>query len=107
MPPLLLLKNDLASRRTPLALPDLDRDGDLTGIRCPQCDWRPSGSSRWCCIWYESPEPRFDACGAEWNTFTTRGRCPGCGHQWRWTSCLRCGEWSPHEDWYETGETGR
>ena len=42
-----------------------------------------------------------DACGTAWNTFATRGRCPGCAHQWRWTSCLRCDQWSPHGDWYE------
>jgi DNA-directed RNA polymerase subunit RPC12/RpoP len=101
MPPLLVLKNDVASRGTPLDVPGLDRDEGLTRIRCPRCAWRPAAASRWSCIWTESPEPFFTACGTEWNTFSTRGRCPGCGHQWRWTSCLRCGEWSPHEDWYE------
>jgi hypothetical protein len=45
----------------------------------------------------------FDGCGARWNTFTTRGKCPGCRHQWQWTSCLRCLGWSLHEDWYECG----
>ena len=35
-----------------------------------------------------------------WNTFETRGKCPDCAHQWRWTSCLRCEGWSRHEDWY-------
>jgi len=102
---LLLLRNDLASRRTPLDVPDLDRREEWAGIRCPQCEWQPSPSSRWSCLWTETPEPFFEACGTEWNTFTTRGRCPGCRHQWRWTSSLRCGEWSLHEDWYETEET--
>jgi hypothetical protein len=44
----------------------------------------------------------FDGgCGECWNTFNTRGRCPGCGHQWRWTACLNCSGWSLHEHWYE------
>jgi len=34
-------------------------------------------------------------------TFETRGRCPECSKQWQRTACLRCGEWSPHESWYD------
>jgi hypothetical protein len=102
---LLLLRNDRASRPVIVDVPDLDREQGLIGIRCPKCEWRPTGSSRWSCIWTETPEPFFEACGTEWNTFATRGLCPGCGHQWQWTSCLRCGEWSLHEAWYETRET--
>ena len=49
----------------------------------------------------DTPEPPFDFCLTSWNTFATHGRCPGCRHQWIWTSCLRCEEWSLHEDWYE------
>jgi DNA-directed RNA polymerase subunit RPC12/RpoP len=80
----------------------LDRDDEGLGrIRCPRCGWRPTASSRWSCIARGAPEPFFEACGTSWNTFTTRGRCPGCSHRWQWTSCLRCGEWSPHQDWYE------
>jgi hypothetical protein len=48
-----------------------------------------------------SPEPPFKGCGTVWNTFLTKGRCPGCSHQWRWTSCLQCQQWSLHDDWYE------
>ncbi|PYR66924.1 MAG: hypothetical protein DMF87_07020 [Acidobacteria bacterium] len=73
-------------------------------MRCPLCGWRPSASSRWCCDSVDGPEPPFDSCGTIWNTFSTRGRCPGCGHQWKWTSCLRCHEWSPHDDWYEKAD---
>lgn len=69
-------------------------------IRCPLCDWTPTPSSRWCCYGADTPEAPFTGCGNEWNTFDTRGKCPGCGHQWRWTSCLRCGGWSLHEAWY-------
>jgi hypothetical protein len=70
-------------------------------IRCPLCDWQPTASSRWHCDSSETPEPPFPGCGTVWNTFSTRGRCPGCRHQWRWTSCLRCEGWSLHEDWYD------
>jgi hypothetical protein len=101
---LLLLKNDLVSRRLATEIADLERDDEVQGVRCPLCAWRPTAASRWCCWWGDGPEPYFAACGAEWNTFTTRGRCPGCQHQWQWTSCLHCGEWSPHEDWYEEAE---
>ena len=52
-----------------------------------------------------TPEPFFEACGTVWNTFATHGRCPGCSHQWRWTTCLRCQEPSLHVDWYEGRRT--
>lgn len=61
-------------------------------IRCPRCAWQPRRRDRWICV----PE-----CGTSWNTFDTRGRCPGCGRQWLETACLACGRWSPHLDWYE------
>lgn len=81
-----------------------DDDEALQGIRCPKCAWRPAPSDLWCCLRIDTPEPPFPACGTEWNTFSTHGKCPGCAHQWQWTSCLRCGEWSLHEDWYERDE---
>ncbi len=62
-------------------------------IRCPLCSWQPTPSSTWCCRGEDTPEPAFDGCRTIWNTFTTRGRCPGCRHQWRWTYCLRCHGW--------------
>jgi len=99
-----LLKNDLASREIVVDVADREDDDASSGIRCPLCLWHPSASSRWCCFWGDGPEPFFEACWTEWNTFATRGRCPGCSHQWQWTSCLRCGEWSRHEDWYEEHE---
>lgn len=71
------------------------------GVRCPKCNWRPAESDLWCCLAIDTPEPPFPSCGTEWHTFSTHGKCPGCSHQWRWTSCLRCGQWSLHEDWYE------
>ena len=74
---------------------------DFSRIRCPICKWQPKPAHRWFCASCKYPE-FFDAgCGMCWNTFSTRGRCPGCGHQWRWTACLNCAQWSLHEHWYE------
>lgn len=73
---------------------------DFERIRCPLCQWQPTAASRWYCSDCDFPEFFHGGCGAFWNTFETRGVCPGCRHQWRWTSCLRCAGWSPHEDWY-------
>ena len=93
------------SRKTGLIVEDVTRPDDedgFDGIRCPICAWRPSPDHTWCCyLSADSPEPPFPACGTHWNTFSTRGRCVGCGHQWKWTSCLSCFQWSLHEDWYE------
>jgi hypothetical protein len=77
-----------------------EKDPDFSRVRCPLCGWKPNGSSRWFCGDCEYPEYFFDGCGTAWNTFATRGRCPGCAHDWRWTVCLRCRRWSRHEDWY-------
>ena len=78
-----------------------EEDERAKRIRCPQCEWEPNASARWYCAECPFPERFFGGCGTAWNTFDTGGRCPGCGHQWRWTACLACGQWSPHEDWYE------
>lgn len=96
-----LLKDDRDPLRIIVELSDKDHQDAFGRIRCPQCGWRPTEASRWSCVWGEGPEPRFQACGTVWNTFTTRGCCPGCSHQWQWTSCLLCEGWSPHDDWYE------
>lgn len=70
----------------------LDRRGKGGRIRCPKCSWEPKKSDRWFC----------SKCGqGVWNTFDTRGVCPVCKYQWKWTACLRCNQWSLHEDWYE------
>jgi hypothetical protein len=99
-----LLKDDRAADDIVADVFAEDEEG-ISGIRCPRCGWRPSPSCVWSCEWVDTPEPYFEACGTVWNTFSTRGRCPGCHHQWQWTSCLRCDEWSLHDDWYEKTST--
>ena len=97
-----LLLKDTGTRVVDIVRPeDLGLDKAFENIRCPLCAWQPEPSSRWSCQCRDTPEPAFASCGTIWNTFATRGRCPGCAHQWRWTSCLACGEFSPHDDWYE------
>jgi hypothetical protein len=97
---LLLLKKDRPVDPVILDAERLAHDEGFGRIRCPLCSWHPTASSLWCCDGSEAPEP-FKGCGTLWNTFSTRGVCPGCSHQWQWTSCLRCHQWSPHEKWYE------
>lgn len=77
-----------------------EEKSEFSRIRCPLCKWQPKASSRWCCAPCEYPEYFDSGCSTSWNTFSTRGRCPGCQHQWRWTICLSCHGWSLHEDWY-------
>jgi hypothetical protein len=101
-----LLKDDRAPGRTVIDLPAPDDLDAFSGIRCPRCGWAPTRESRWSCVWTGGPEPRFESCGTVWNTFSTRGRCPGCTHQWQWTSCLRCEQWSLHADWYDEVPSG-
>jgi hypothetical protein len=67
----------------------------LPGIRCPKCKWIPGTKNLWSC-----------KCRHRWNTFDTRGLCPGCGYQWEITGCLQCGAVSPHEEWYEVRAAG-
>jgi hypothetical protein len=86
-----------------------DRSAERTspsGIRCPLCSWQPRPSSRWACVDCPTPELFFGGCGTVWNTFDTHGVCPRCTHAWQWTSCLACGGWSLHDDWY-IDEEGR
>lgn len=77
-----------------------EEDAPPRRVRCPLCHWQPRSSDLWYCGDCGHPEYFFAGCGMMWNTFTTRGLCPGCLHQWRYTSCLRCAAWSPHEEWY-------
>ena len=96
-----LFQKDLTLEKIADKLARLEEETpDFSRIRCPLCHWQPKVSSCWCCENCGYPEYFFNACGTLWNTFTTRGLCPGCGHQWRWTTCLYCYGWSLHEDWY-------
>lgn len=90
------LPDDVIERATRLN----EEESRYRRIRCPVCQWQPTASSRWMCSNCGYPEFFYHACGTVWNTFDTRGRCPGCQHQWRWTMCLSCWAWSRHEDWY-------
>jgi hypothetical protein len=67
----------------------------LPGIRCPRCKWAPRTKILWSC-----------KCEHQWNTFDTRGLCPGCGYQWERTACFQCGEESPHREWYVDNQDG-
>ena len=60
-------------------------------IFCPKCKWEPRQEDLWVC------KP---GCSCEWNTFDTCGVCPDCGKVFDWTTCLSCGEDSPHSNWY-------
>ena len=98
---MMLFKDSRHTEQIVIAVTRSDEDDEFEGIRCPHCRWRPSSTDRWCCYSNGGPEPPFRSCGSSWNTFSTKGRCPGCGHQWEWTLCLRCLEWARHVDWYE------
>lgn len=60
-------------------------------IYCPRCAWVPGPHDEWMCR---------PGCGTVWNTFETRGRCPGCRKQWLVTVCLASFVSSLHRDWY-------
>jgi hypothetical protein len=93
-------KSDLTAG-TPDKAAQLDEEANrYSRIRCPLCSWQPNDKSRWVCSTCAHPEYFQPGCGRIWNTFNTRGLCPGCQHQWRWTICLYCQGWSLHESWY-------
>ena len=97
---LVLLKQPVTPDLTFLDRTSFEVDKSFDGVRCPLCHWRPDANNRWRCECNGTPEPFFHSCGTVWNTFLTGGRCPGCDHQWQWTSCLRCEQASPHQEWY-------
>ncbi len=68
----------------------LETTPQISGVVCPACEWKPTESAMWPCD-----------CGHFWNMFETRGECPDCGQDFDSTECQSCGEWSPHETWYE------
>ncbi|OFW06528.1 MAG: hypothetical protein A3H96_12710 [Acidobacteria bacterium RIFCSPLOWO2_02_FULL_67_36] len=85
-----MFRRVLARRATPKSVEKIDET--TRRIRCPKCGWEPGRGDRWVCA---------PGCGHSWNTFETRGACPGCDKHWTSTACLRCHEWSPHIEWYE------
>jgi len=97
-----LFQETLKPKNRAIAAKSDEKKSDFNRIRCPLCKWQPNPQSRWYCVSCDYPEYFYDGCGATWNTFATRGRCPGCSHRWRWTSCVRCAGWSRHEHWYES-----
>jgi hypothetical protein len=104
IPMLALQRGDLPPGMVEL-LKRLDEDARRRWtIRCPACQWQPAPTSQWFCQDADAPEHFSPGCSTAWNTFMTRGRCPGCAHQWRWTACLKCNTWSPHEAWYTPDE---
>ncbi len=97
----LLQKNvDESVIREKLRLKDKEAT-DFRRIRCPHCKWQPNAASLWFCSDCDFPEYFYNGCLTAWNTFDTKGNCPGCSHLWHWTSCLSCGEWALHDDWYD------
>jgi hypothetical protein len=90
--------------------PETFQDDDpVTGgahIQCPACQWKPDKQSRWFCISMGAPENFSSGCGHGWNTFDTRGTCPGCKYQWRHTTCMSCSVTSLHDDWYVVPGSG-
>lgn len=98
--PLIFFQKNLDTREIIEDKISADDADEFNRIRCPQCKWQPKKTSRWYCSSAGAPEFFFGGCGAVWNTFDTRGKCPGCAHQWRWTTCLSCHANSLHEDWY-------
>jgi hypothetical protein len=102
---LAMFQKGLSRRDLDVLLGRAEDDGEPRRIRCPHCAWHPDASSLWYCADCRHPEGFVGGCGAAWNTFETSGLCPGCGHWWRWTSCLRCGLWALHAEWY--GDAGR
>jgi hypothetical protein len=97
-----LLRRGELTRDLPIVL-TFDHEHTRMGqrIRCPKCQWQPSRGDQWMCVSQGAPEYFEAGCGTAWHTFDTAGVCPGCQHQWHWTSCFGCHQWSPHEEWYE------
>ena len=111
----LLARADRGLNRSPTGLErgdfdlqrHLDQQPAKARIRCPHCRWQPRRTSIWTCLPIGHPEYLAHGCGHSWNTFDTRGLCPGCSHQWLNTSCLACGQWALHEQWYEPAGPGK
>ncbi len=65
-------------------------------LRCPLCGWVPFALTAWKC-----KECRF-----VWDSFSTAGLCPRCGHQHEETACVRCRRISPNGQWVNKDQSG-
>jgi hypothetical protein len=77
------------SARSMLRLDKLPRHDECA---CPSCGEAPPRGEFWRC----------GHCGTQFDTFTTRGRCGGCGAWYLETACPRCGVTSHVDKWYRT-----
>jgi len=59
------------------------------GFACPSCRTAPLMGAYWRC----------DECKQAFDTFTTRGVCPHCGHAHARTICIDCQELNPMSEW--------
>jgi hypothetical protein len=62
----------------------------LDRVVCPDCGWIPIQHSLWGC----------EKCGASFDTFVTRAKCPSCPNSWESTMCLACLRMIPHRSWW-------
>jgi len=62
----------------------------IGSVACPECGWIPCGQPLWKC----------DGCGAAFDTFETRARCPRCEKTWEVTLCIACRRTPRHSDWW-------
>lgn len=59
------------------------------GLRCPWCGWTPFALSAWKC----------KQCRFVWDSFSSDGVCPRCGHAHEETACVRCRRIARNERW--------
>jgi rubredoxin len=65
------------------------RSTKRSDLRCPACGWVPFALNAWKC----------KECGFVWDTFSTDGVCPRCGHDHEETACVRCRRILPNSQW--------
>ncbi|MFM7148255.1 MAG: site-2 protease family protein [Gemmataceae bacterium] len=85
--------SELQSARSFLAVESLPRHGSFV---CPGCRTHPPRGSFWVC----------DECGARFDLFETRGKCPGCGAWYLSPSCPHCEEKAHIEAWSRSANEG-
>jgi Zn-dependent protease len=73
-------------------LGELSRMPRHAGAACPSCGEPPLAGPFWRC----------GRCNATFDTFDTRGTCPGCGASFPTTTCPNCGTAHPIAAWSRT-----